>query len=182
MPLSVDTLQSLSLSMFRVSDIFYVQYIKLNITCSLVPTLTPFISNSSAPIAGNLFNLSCDYTLSTLVDTNITATATWTINDIPLNISEDGISSDGVYLIFSPLTTSYTGIYTCTLTITPSSETPHVTAQEPVQSSEKGIIVQSKVHPILHTLVHMPLTSLSHSLLSLPTSPLSPLPPLSPPT
>ena len=171
MPLSVDTLQSLSLSMFRVSDIFYVQYFKLNITCSLVPTLTPFISNSSAPIAGTPFNLSCDYTLSTLVDTNITATATWTVNDIPLDISEYSISSDGVNLIFSPLTTSYTGKYTCTLTITPSPQTPHVTVQEPVQSSEKNIIVQSKVHPILHVLVHIPLTSLSHSLLSLYPSP-----------
>ena len=77
---------------------------------------------------------------------------------------------DGVYLIFSPLTTSYTGNYTCILTITPSSQTPHVTAQEPVQSSEKDIIVQSKVHPILHVLDHIPLTSLSHSLLSLPLS------------
>ena len=167
MPLSVDTLQSLSLSMFRVSDIIYVQYIKL---CSLVPTLTPFISNSSAPIAGTPFNLSCDYTLSTLVDTNITATATWTVNDMPIDISEYSISSDGVNLIFSPLTTSNTGIYTCTLTITPSSQTPHVTVQEPVESSEKDIIVQSKVHPILHVLVHIPLTSLSHTLLSLPLS------------
>ena len=78
-------------------------------------------------------------------------------------MSEDVISTDGVYLIFSPLTTSYTGNYICTLTITPSSETPHVTLGVPVKSSVKVIIVQSKVHPILHVLVHMPLTSLSYS-------------------
>ena len=80
-----------------------------------------------------------------------------------LEIFEDSISSERVYLIFSPLTTSYTGIYTCILTITPSSQTPHVTAHEPVQSSVKDITVQSKVHSILHVLVHIPLTSLSHS-------------------
>ena len=79
--------------------------------------------------------------------------------------------SDGVHLIFSPLTTSYTGNYICTLTISPSSDTPHVTVGGPVKSSVKVIIVQSKVHPILHVLVHIPLTSLSHSLLSLPLSP-----------
>ena len=87
-------------------------------------------------------------------------------------MSEDSISSDGVNLIFSPLTTTYTGNYTCILNITPSSQTPHVTVQEPVHSLEKDIIVQSKVHPILHALDHIPL---SHAL-----SPLStyiPLPP-----
>ena len=133
-----------------------VQYIVhyIIITCSLVPTLTPFIGNSSAPIAGTPFNLSCDYTLSTLVDTDIIATAIWTVNDIPLDISKDSISRDGVNLIFSPLTTPYTGIYTCTLTITPSSQTPHVTVQEPVESSEKNIIVQSKVHSKLHVIVY----------------------------
>ena len=54
-----------------------LEFNTLYITCSLVPTPTPFISsNSSSLIAGTPFNLSCDYTLSTLVDTNITATAT----------------------------------------------------------------------------------------------------------
>ena len=104
--------------------------------------------------AGIPLNLSCDYTLSISVDTDITTSATWTINNTVLDISDDddddSISSDGVNLIFSPLTTSYTGIYTCTLTITPSSQTPHVTVQEPVESSENNIIVQSKVHSILH--------------------------------
>ena len=101
--------------------------------------------------AGTSLILSCDYTLSISVDTDITTSATWTINNTVLDISDDddSISSDGVSLIFSPLTTTYTGIYTCILTITPSSQTPHVTVQEPVQSSEENIIVQSKVHSIL---------------------------------
>ena len=124
--------------------------------------------------AGIPLTLSCDYTLSISVDTDITTSATWTINNTVLDISDDdddSISSDGVNLIFSPLTTSYTGIYTCTLTITPSSQTPHVTVQEPVESSEENIIVQSKVHSILHVIVYYmislspsPSLSLSQSL------------------
>ena len=119
--------------------------------------------------AGIPLTLSCDYTLSISVDTDITTSATWTINntDISDDDGDDSISSDGVTLIFSPLTTTYTGIYTCTLIITPSSQTPHVTVQEPVESSEKNIIVQSKVHSILHVIVYYYMISLS---LSLPLS------------
>ena len=149
----------------------------LHITCSLVPTPTPFISsNSSSLIYGTPLNLSCDYTLSTSVDTDITATATWTINDMPIDISEDGITSDEIYLTFSPLTTLYTGIYTCNLTITPSPQTPHVTVGGPVQSLEKDIPVQSKVHPIPRVLVHTPLTFLVLSLFSTYILPFPPSP------
>ena len=128
----------------------------LHITYSLVPTPTPFISTDSSSIAGTSLTLSCDYTLSISVDTDITTSATWTINntDISDDDDDDSISSDGVNLIFSPLTTTYTGIYTCILTIIPSSQTPHVTVQEPVESSEENIIVQSKVHSILHVIVY----------------------------
>ena len=67
---------------------------------------------------------------------------TWTVNDTSLTTSEDGrISSDGDSLIFSPLTTSDTGNYTCTLTLSP--QTPHVTVQGPAESEEEVIIVQS---------------------------------------
>ena len=154
----MDLSQSLSLSLFRVSDIlFYIQYI-INTTYSLVATPTPFISTDSSPIAGTSLILSCDYTLSITVDTDITTSATWTINNTVLDISDDddddSISSDGVNLIFSPLTTTHTGIYTCILTITPSSQTPHVTVQEPVESSEENIIVQSKVHSIHHVMFY----------------------------
>ena len=167
----MDPSQSLSISLFRVSDVlFYIQYI-LHITCSIVPTLTPFISTDSSPIAGTSLILSCDYTLSISVDTDITTSAIWTINNTVLDISDDddddSISSDGVNLIFSPLTTTYTGIYTCILTITPSSQTPHVTVQESVESSEENIIVQSNVHSILHVMVEY------HDLSFPPSLPLS---------
>ena len=124
---------------------------------STIPVSVPtpmIIANVTGTVyAGTSLNLSCDYTLSISVDTDITTSATWTINNTVLDISDDddddSISSDGVNLIFSPLTTTYTGIYTCILTITPSSQTPHVTVQEPVESSEENIIAQSKVHSIL---------------------------------
>ena len=188
----MDPSQSLSLSLYRVSDIFYIQYI-LHITCSIVPTPTPFISTDSSSIAGTSLILSCDYTLSISIDTDITTSATWTINNTVLDISDDddddSISSDGVNLIFSPLTTTYTGIYTCILTITPSSQTPHVTVQEPVQSSEENIIVQSKLYFILHVMVEYHDLSFPPSLpffpslppfLFLSTPPPPPPPPLSP--
>ena len=135
---------------------YYSIFNTLHITCSIVQTLTPFISTDSSPFAGTSLTLSCDYTLSISVDTDITTSATWTINNTVLDISDDddddNISSDGVNLNFSPLTTTYTGIYTCILTITPSSQTPHVTVQEPVESSEENIILQSKLHFILHVM------------------------------
>ena len=124
---------------------------------STIPVSVPtpmIIANVTGTVyAGIPLILSCDYTLSISVDTDITTSATWTINNTVLDISDDdddddSISSDGVNLIFSPLTTTYTGIYTCILTITPSSQTPHVTVQEPVESSEEDIILQSKVHSI----------------------------------
>ena len=123
---------------------------------STIPVSVPtpmIIANVTGTVyAGTSLILSCDYTLSISVDTDITTSATWTINNTDIS-DDDSISSDGVNLIFSPLTTTYTGIYTCTLTITPSSQTPHVTVQEPVESSEENIIVQSKVHSILHVMV-----------------------------
>ena len=143
---------------------------------STIPVSVPtpmIIANVTGTVhAGISLILSCDYTLSISVDTDITTSATWTINNTVLDISDDdSISSDGVNLIFSPLTTTYTGIYTCILTITPSSQTPHVTVQEPVQSSEENIIVQSKVHSILRVIVYdlppPPSQSLSLMLLSI---------------
>ena len=120
-----------------------------------VPAPTPEITaNVTGTVsAGAPFNLTCDYTLSPSVDTDIQTEVTWTVNGTTVATSEDGgrISSDGVSLIFSPLTTSDTGRYTCTLTLTASPQTPHVTVQGPaMQSPEKIIPVQSKVYPFLH--------------------------------
>ena len=143
-----------------------------------VPTPMVIANVTGTLYAGTSLILSCDYTLNISVDTDITTSANWTINNTVLDISDDddddSISSDGVNLIFSPLNTTYTGIYTCILTITPSSQTPHVTVHEPVESSEENIIVQSKVHSILHVMVEYLSPSLSFPLsLPLSTFPLS---------
>ena len=125
-------------------------------TCSAVPTPTPFIRMSGSFVAGTISNLTCNYTLSQSVDTALSASAVWTVNGTAVATSEDGgrISSDGLSLVFSPLTTSDTGRYTCTLTLTASPQTPHVTVQGPaMQSLEKIISVQSEAYHFLH--VHL---------------------------
>ena len=86
--------------------------------------------------------------MNTTVDTEVV----WTVNSSPIANSTDGhISIAGVCLTFIPLTTSDTGTYTCTLTIT-TPQTPHVTVQGPVESEEEVITVQSKVHSICHVI------------------------------
>ena len=79
------------------------------------------------------------------MDTTVETAVSWMVNGSVPDTSQDGrISTDGDTLTFSPLTTSDTGRYTCTLTIT----APHVTVQGPVQSAVEVIIVQSNVHPL----------------------------------
>ena len=109
----------------------------------VVPTPTPFITHSTPLTAGDSGTLSCDYSpLSPAVD--VEASVTWTVNESRVDTSSgDGrISTDGVSLIFSPLTTADSGSYTCSLSLT--SNTPHVTiVQGPQQSSEEPITVLS---------------------------------------
>ena len=86
------------------------------------------------------------------MNTTVEREVTWMFgNDTVANSVDDHISITGVSLIFSPLTTSDTGTYTCTLTIT-TPQTPHVTVQRPVESEEEVITVQSKVHSIPHVI------------------------------
>ena len=120
----------------------------------LVPAPTPFITVSTTDrIAGTTLSLTCDYILSSSVDTTVVIEVTWMAANNAFATSADGhISTTRVSLIFSPLTTSDTGTYTCTLTIT-TPQTPHVTVQGPaVESEEEVITVQSKVHSIRHVI------------------------------
>ena len=102
-----------------------------------VPAPTPEITASvtGTVSAGDPLTLTCDYTLSPSIDTDLQTAVNWTVNGTEV---EDGghISSDGVSLIFSPLTTSDTGRYTCTLTLTASPRTPHVTGTSSAESRE----------------------------------------------
>ena len=118
-------------------------------TSSLVPVPTPSItiSNSDTVYAGTTLSLTCDYSLSPSVDTTAQITVTWMVDGIAVDTSPGQISIDGATLSFSPLATSDTGNYTCTLTVTTSQT--YVTAQGPQQSEVEGIIVQSKLYPPL---------------------------------
>ena len=60
---------------------------------------------------------------------------------VAVDTSPGQISTDGATLSFSPLATSDTGNYTCTLTVTTTQT--HVTVQGPEQSEAKDIAVQS---------------------------------------
>ena len=119
----------------------------------VVPAPIPFITVSTTErTAGTTLSLTCNYTLSPSVNTTVETEVVWTVNGSAVATSADGrISTVGASLIFSPLTTSDTGTYTCTLTIT-TPQTPHVTVQGPVESEEEVITVQSKVHSIPHVI------------------------------
>ena len=122
--------------------ILYVPISSFSLFSQLVPVPKPFISDGVFT-AGTEGNLTCNYSLSSVVDTDVEASASWTVNGSAVATSGDGrVSTDGVSLIFSPLTTSDTGKYTCTLTLT--SLTPHVTVQEEKHSSGKAVMVYSK--------------------------------------
>ena len=119
---------------------------------------TPSISvNDTAPTAGAPLTLTCDYTLTLSLPVN--TTVTWMVNGLVVNTSQDGrISTDGDTLTFSPLTTSDTGNYTCTLAITVSQL--HVTVQGPMQSAGESITVESNTYSLLGDIIHVSFPSI----------------------
>ena len=106
-----------------------------------VPTPSITVSTTDTVYAGTTLSLSCDYTLSPSVDTTLQTAVTWMVDGVAVDTSPGRISADGATLSFSPLATSDTGNYTCTLTVTASQT--HVTVQGPEQSEVEDIIVQS---------------------------------------
>ena len=119
----------------------------------IVPTPTQFITTSTPLTAGDSGTLSCNYT-GLIPAVAVEVSATWTLNGSAVTSSGDGrISTDGLSLIFSPLTTADSGSYTCSLSLT--SNTPHVTiVPGPQQSSEETIAILSMFTP-LYTAVHV---------------------------
>ena len=105
-----------------------------------VPTPSITISSTDTVYAGTTLSLTCDYTLSSSVDTISQKEVTWMVDGVVVDTSPGRISSDGATLSFSPLATSDTGNYTCTLTVTASQT--HVTVEGPTQSEMKDVIVQ----------------------------------------
>ena len=120
-----------------------------------VPSPTPFITQSTPLTAGDSGTLSCNYTgytgLSRAVD--VKSSVTWTVNRSVVDTSSgDGrISTNGLSLIFSPVTTADSGSYTCTLRLT--SNTPHVTIIDGRQESSVTAITVLSMSTQLHTYV-----------------------------
>ena len=73
--------------------------------------------------------------------TDIHTAVSWTVNGSGVDTSEDGrISTERSALIFSPLTTSDTGSYTCVI-----CSTAHIVIEdEPKKSEQYDILVQSQ--------------------------------------
>ena len=108
----------------------------------IVQVTAPSVSVSTADIvAGVEVSLTCDYALSQSVD--VTVSVMWMVNGLVVDNSTHGhVTSNGDKITFSPVNTSDTGRYTCTLSIT-ARLTALVKRLGPVQSAEKEIIVQS---------------------------------------
>ena len=116
--------------------------LQLSYHVSLVPVPTPSVSvsNTNTVYAGTTLSLTCDYTLSPSVDTTPQTAVAWMVDGVTVDTSPSRISTDGATLSFSPLATSDTGSYTCTLTVTASQT--HVTVGGPAQSEMEDVIVQ----------------------------------------
>ena len=105
------------------------------------PSISPTITTDS--FAGALLVLHCDYTLNPSIDTAVNAEVRWIVNSTAIDFTSlSRISNERDSLIFSPLTTSDPGRYTCTLMVSAPS-TPQVIIQGPVQSAGEVITVQS---------------------------------------
>ena len=90
--------------------------------------------------AGTTISLTCDYTLNPSVDTISQREVTWMVDDVAVDTYLGRISSDGATLSFSPLATSDTGNYICTLTVTTSQN--HRIIQGEIQSAAETINVE----------------------------------------
>ena len=118
-----------------------------------VPTPSIIVSNADNLYIGTSLNLTCGYTLSPSVNTTVQAAVTWMVDGIAVDTSPGRISTDEATLSFSPVATSDTGNYTCTLTI--STSQTHVTVQGPVQSAVESINVEGS-QPAYTMCVYIP--------------------------
>ena len=101
------------------------------------------MNSSPTLVAGTNTNLTCYYILEPPL--TVEATVTWTVNGDDLSTSGSSrISVQGTYLRFSPLTTSDTGTYTCTLSLTTNE--PFITFGASETSPASEIVVPSKSH------------------------------------
>ena len=110
----------------------------MNENLSLVQILAPSITAFSL-LAGTVGNLACDYNSSS---TPVEVSAAWTVNGSTVTSDDDRVILEGVSLILSPVTTSDSGNYTCTLNIT--SLRPYVIF-EVLNEATADLAVKSKL-------------------------------------
>ena len=104
------------------------------------------LTTTTDSFAGALLGLHCDYTLNPSIDTAVDTEVRWMVNSTAIDFTSlSRISYERDSLVFSPLTTSDAGHYTCTLIVS-TPLTPHIIIQGPVQSEEELLTVQSKIY------------------------------------
>ena len=100
---------------------------------------SPSISYTTL-LAGATSVLACNYSLS---DFTFRPNIVWTVDgNAVITSGNERISTTGLSLMFSPLTTSDTGMYACAVNIT--SLTPFVKLLGDIKLDTLNIIVQSK--------------------------------------
>ena len=115
----------------------------LNFFIYAVSIPTPSVTYGSNPLAGEPLTVTCSFTLHPSVDTHIESRVTWRVNGSAVNLNDNMISNEDNSLTFSSVTTSDTGFYACTLTLT--SETPYVAVRGgPKQSAWDMITVKRR--------------------------------------
>ena len=118
-------------------------YVPLFYFIYAVSVPTPSLTYGSNPFAGESFTMTCSFTLHPSVDTPIESRVTWRVNGSAVNINNDMISNEDSSLTFSPVTTSDTGYYACTLTLT--SQNPYVAVRGgPKQSVWRMVTVKCR--------------------------------------
>ncbi len=82
---------------------------------------------------GEDVTLTCDITLDPAVDSEVAVTASWTRSGGPITAGVSDITGSGPYqstLTLSSLTTSDSGDYTCTASVSPDPPSPFLLASE----------------------------------------------------
>lgn len=131
--------------------IFTILCMHITSFVSTVPLPEPTIANGpSAPhYAATSLNLTCDYTLHELIDTDLRLAVEWTVNgSISVNSSQSHrITALDNTLVLSPLATSDSGSYVCTLTL-PVEE--YVTVLPPQEQHSLPVNITVEGDYILH--------------------------------
>ena len=139
---TVDHSEPLQLLQLKVAGL-YSGVLTLRFSPHTVSVPTPSVTIGSHPFAGESLTVTCSFILHPSVDTPIESRVTWRVNGSAVKLNNDRISNEDNSLIFSPVTTSDTGFYECTLTLT-SQNSYAVVRGGPKQSTWEIITVKCR--------------------------------------